>query len=130
MQDVIALVRKLRLQYKLSLKQPIQSLTIVTNDKDWIESLEVLQEYIKEEINTPAILFDSNIDKYATLKLNANHGLLGKRLGKKYGKDFQKKLNEATKATIEEFGEKKTITIEGEEIKFGDELNIITSYQI
>lgn len=84
MQSIINLARTLREKKKINLKQPIQSITIAKNDKEWLESLQILKPYIQEEINAADVIFEMDQSKYFCKTLILNHKNIGKKLRKLY----------------------------------------------
>lgn len=58
MKDVMSIIesaRKLRENRKISLKQPIMSLTVINKSQDFFEHLKPFLSYIEEEINVAEI---------------------------------------------------------------------------
>ena len=76
--------RILREARKVSFKQPIKSLTVITDSDDIAQNLEPLLTYIREEINVEDVLFEKQVSKYVTYQLNPDHRVLGKLLQKAY----------------------------------------------
>lgn len=58
MQEVIVQARKIRESKNISLKKPIISLTVITNNESLIKSINHLKSYIEEEVNTPQIIIE------------------------------------------------------------------------
>jgi len=50
--------------------------------------LTVLKKYIEEEVNTPNLLFEKDVEKYIELKAEPDNKICGKELGEKFSKDF------------------------------------------
>jgi isoleucyl-tRNA synthetase len=92
MANIIDTGRVLRESRKVSFKQPISSITVLTDSSDYISSLESLSGYIKDEINVRDVQFDKSIDKYVKFNITANHKALGQELKKQYNKGFQDKI--------------------------------------
>lgn len=78
----------IREKNKISLKQPITSLTVITKDESLIQSLTVLKKYIEEEVNTPNLLFEKDVEKFIELKAEPDNRVCGKELGEKFSKDL------------------------------------------
>lgn len=55
MTSIIETARKLREQKKISLKQPIMSLTIVNSSQAMFDNLKPFLHYIEEEINVAEV---------------------------------------------------------------------------
>jgi len=103
MATIVEDARILREKRKVSFKQPISSLTIITDNEDFIQSLQPLLVYIEEEINVGKILFERDINKYVTYQITANHRELGQELKKDYNNDFRKKIQSLTDQDAQEF---------------------------
>ncbi len=95
----------------LSILFLFQSITIYTKNKEFISSLEPLVKYIEEEINTPRVIFDHNIDRFVQYTSTPNNVDLGKRLKGRFSKDLIEKLKNITQSEILEYREKKTLKI-------------------
>ncbi|EGR29757.1 isoleucine tRNA synthetase, putative [Ichthyophthirius multifiliis] len=93
MQTIINSSRQIREKRKVSLKQPIKSLTIINSDKEFHDSLKDHIQYIEEEINTPSVNAELNVDKYVEYKSTPNHKILGQKLQKNYNKDVKQAVN-------------------------------------
>lgn len=61
MQNIINTTRAIKEKKSISLKQPCQSLTILTDDKALIVGCGALSTYVKEEINTPSVIFEEDV---------------------------------------------------------------------
>lgn len=59
--SIIETARKLREQKKVSLKQPIMSLTIVNRNQQVFSDLEPFLPYIREEINVEDIKYQAAV---------------------------------------------------------------------
>ncbi|CAD8185795.1 unnamed protein product [Paramecium octaurelia] len=88
MQMVIENARKLRETHKISLKQPVNSLTILTTDETLLQSVQLLSKYIEEEINTPQILVEKDLAQYIQQQAEPEVKLCGKELREKFSPDL------------------------------------------
>lgn len=68
MQLVIEAARLAREKMKISFKQPVMSLTVLSSDTIFLKSISHLQAYLKKEINCDEIIFDSNVAKFLIYK--------------------------------------------------------------
>jgi len=103
MTSIIEEARILREKRKVSFKQPISSLTVITDSEDYQESLKPLLVYIKDEINVKDVLFDKEVDKFVSYQITANHRELGQQLKKAYNNDFRKKIQGLNDADARQF---------------------------
>jgi isoleucyl-tRNA synthetase len=70
MQNVMRIIetgRKLRENKKISLKQPIMSLTVVNKSQKLFEQLKPFLPYIEDEINVASIKNETDINKFVRL---------------------------------------------------------------
>ncbi len=86
MQELILLGRQKRNQTGIKVKTPLKSLTIIHQDKNLLKGIAKLEEYIQAELNIKEILYNENEDDYIKLYAKPNSRVLGKRLGKDFGK--------------------------------------------
>ncbi|MGC0371773.1 MAG: hypothetical protein DGJ47_000473 [Rickettsiaceae bacterium] len=70
----------LRSEENIRVRQPLASITIITNNKD---DLGKFSDLIKDEINVKEVIYSSNLSEHADQKLVVNFPVLGKRLPKK-----------------------------------------------
>lgn len=78
-QRVVELARKIRVQHKVPLKQPLSCLKVISS-----VSLHSLREILQGEVNVEEVLLEDvkHLDKYVTRTLVPNLSKLGKRFGK------------------------------------------------
>ncbi|CAD8161022.1 unnamed protein product [Paramecium pentaurelia] len=100
MQIVVESARKLREAHKLSLKQPVNSLTILATDEQLLQSVQFLSKYIEEEINTPSVLVEKNIEQYIQLKAEPDNKICGQELKDKFGPDLIQQVRNFTQEQI------------------------------
>lgn len=81
-------------------------------------------EFIKEEINVEAILYEKDTETYFAFQATPNHKELGKKLKKAYSKDFIAAVNSLSKEQIAELASKGEIEI------LGVKLNSTTDIQV
>jgi len=78
---VIKSVRNLRVKLKLPNKQPLNSVKIITKDKEIEEKLNVISDLIKNEVNVKEVLFDFDMDNWINYEFKPNFKILGPKLG-------------------------------------------------
>ncbi len=78
---VIKSVRNLRVKLKLPNKQPLNSVKIITKDKEIEEKLNVISDLIKNEVNVKEVLFDFDVDNWINYEFKPNFKVLGPKLG-------------------------------------------------
>jgi isoleucyl-tRNA synthetase len=75
--NIIETARKLREHKKVSLKQPIMSLTIVNRSQAAFDDLAPFLPYIRDEINVEDIINEINVEKYVKLEALPNLPVFG-----------------------------------------------------
>ena len=78
---VIKSVRNLRVKLKLPNKQPLNSVKIITKDKEIEEKLNVISDLIKNEVNVKEVLFNFDVDNWINYEFKPNFKVLGPKLG-------------------------------------------------
>ena len=84
MQRVVLMVRNLREQHNIKVKIPLKRLSIIHRDAALLDEIQLLESYLKEELNVRQIVYATNEDDFVELTAKANGATLGKRLGKKF----------------------------------------------
>ena len=102
MMRVIEVGRNLREKGRVSLKQPLQSITIIHKSQNYLDSLKELESYIKEELNCEQVSYSQAISDYLSYSIVPNHQELGKKLKEKYNKDLINKIQNLSQKEIEE----------------------------
>lgn len=124
-QEVIETARKLRENKKMSLKQPIAGIKILSKDEKRLENLKQLFKYIEEEVNVADISTSVELEKYISLSALPNNKVLPAKL--KGNKDFPNIQNEIKKITPEQilaFSGKETIEILGVTLNIEEDIII------
>jgi isoleucyl-tRNA synthetase len=78
--EVCSAALALRRSQDVRVRQPLRRLTIAGPD---LEELEPFGELIRDEVNVKEVVFEPDVEQYASVRLQVNSRLLGKRLGKK-----------------------------------------------
>ena len=98
---IIKSVRNLRVKLKLPNKQPLKSVTIISNNENLGKKIALIENLIMNEINVKEIKIEKNIDAWIDYEFKPNYEKLGPSLGKDINKvakylknisDDQKKL--------------------------------------
>ena len=84
--NIIKLSRTIRLELETPNRQPLQELTVITNDKNIIESLKNTEDLIRNELNVKKVTIDRNEKDWIHLVCKPNYAILGPR--------FQDKITE------------------------------------
>lgn len=83
MQTVMELARGCRIKRDVSLKVPLRTLTVASDDDAILADLAVLKEYISDELNVRDIIFDGNLAAHVTPVVAPKLKVVGKQLGKR-----------------------------------------------
>lgn len=86
MQELILLGRQKRNQVQIKVKMPLSRLTVIHKDETLLKEISKLEDYIRSELNVKNIEYSTDEDKYIKLYAKPNSPVLGKRLGKEFGK--------------------------------------------
>jgi isoleucyl-tRNA synthetase len=124
MQKIVELARQLRDTEGIPLKRPVRSVTIINSSPEVSESLNLLKNYFKSEINTLEINEASNIGDYVTYEIDFNHRSLGQRLGKQYNNNLRNSIKNMSKSQLDELMSNSEVEIDGVGI-FKDDLYLI-----
>lgn len=119
MQELILLGRQKRNQTNIKVKTPMQSLTIIHQDQAHLDGISKLESYIKTELNIKEILYSTDEDKYIKLFAKPNSRVLGKRLGKSFGK-FMGLIKKLPSETLKDFEASGKMTLDGEDLTLED----------
>ena len=119
MQELILLGRQKRNQVNIKVKTPMQSLTIIHQSEDLLKDVSNLESYIKTELNVKEIVFSHDEDKYIKLFAKPNSRVLGKRLGKEFGK-MMGMIKSLDSETLKEFEAKGEMTLGGHSLTLED----------
>lgn len=113
MQTCIELGRVSRERRTVALKQPLKSMTIIHNDEEYLADLQLLQQYICDELNVLEIVFSSDEEKYnVQYSVSADWPVLGRKF-KKESQKLKKALPTLSSDTVREFTKTKSINVNG-----------------
>jgi len=116
---IIKSVRNLRVKLKLPNKQPLDSLTIISNDKEIQDKIELIKNLITNEINVKNILIDKKVDIWVEYKFKPNFKTLGPKLGSEVNK-ISKILQNPSESLKKSILSESNINIDGIEIQKND----------
>ena len=83
---IIKSVRNLRVKLKLPNKQPLKSVTIISNNENLSKKIALIENLIMNEINVKEIKIEKNIDAWIDYEFKPNYEKLGPSLGKDINK--------------------------------------------
>ena len=112
MQQVILLGRHKRNQEKIKIRYPLHEMTIIHKDRELLDEIARLEDYIKSELNVKTVTYSTDEDRFVNLYAKANASILGKRLGKRF-KHFQQKIEKMTSENINQLQVAGETVIEG-----------------
>jgi isoleucyl-tRNA synthetase len=119
MQNVILLGRQKRNQVKIKTKTPLARLTILHRDADMLADIAQLEAYIRSELNVKDVHYSTEEDRYIRLYAKPNSPVLGKRLGKEFGR-FRTLIESLSNTQLDELQENGALTLDGERFSLDD----------
>ncbi len=118
MQAIILLGRQKRNQVKIKTKTPLARLTVIHREQAMLEEIARLEGYLKSELNVKTVEYTQDEERYIRLFAKPNSPVLGKRLGKDFGK-FRGLVEKLDARTLAAFQDSGRLTLDG--IDFGQE---------
>lgn len=128
MQKVVEIGRVIRERKAIPLKTPVSSFKIIHRSVDYIDSLEPLKSYMKEELNAQDIILEEEDTDNVELSAMPNNPVLGKRLMKKFNKAFRDAVTALTHDELIQYENTHHLVVMGEIMGPGD-LLIIRKYK-
>jgi isoleucyl-tRNA synthetase len=119
MQNVILLGRQKRNQVKIKTKTPLARLTIIHRDQSMLDEIARLEDYIRAELNVKVVEYSTEEDRYIRLYAKPNSPVLGKRLGKEFGR-FRKTIETLSSAQLNALQEQGSLALDGESFSLDD----------
>jgi len=116
---IIKSVRNLRVKLKLPNKQPLKSVTIISNNENLSKQIALIENLIMNEINVKEIKIEKNIDAWIDYEFKPNYEKLGPSLGKDINK-VAKYLKDITNEQKKHLLESDTIDAAGLKINVED----------
>jgi isoleucyl-tRNA synthetase len=127
MQELILLGRQKRSQVNVKVKTPLSDLTIIHKEQKTLDSIKLLENYIKTELNVKAVDYSTEEDKYIKLYAKPNSPVLGKRYGKEFGK-LMGMIKKISSDELMAYEEKGSMEIDGKTLS-GDDLLVFREAQ-
>jgi len=118
MQNIILLGRQKRNQVKIKTKTPLARLTIIHQDQGMLDEIARLADYIQGELNVKQLDYSTDENRYINLFAKPNSPVLGKRLGKDFGR-FRGLIEKLDAAALNQLQESGTLVIDG--VNFGSD---------
>lgn len=120
LQSVVELGRVIRVNSNLPIRVPLKELVVFHTDPEYLEDVESLADYIKEELNVRDLVLSSDEAKCGVrFKLFADWPVLGRKLRKDVGK-VRKGLESVTSADAKSYRETGKLTVAGVDLVEGD----------
>ena len=118
-QEIILLGRQKRNIEQIKVKVPLKTLTVIHKEKSLLQEISKLEEYVKNELNVKEVKYSENEDQFIKLYAKPNSPILGKKLGKSFGK-FMKLITGLEPSDVSFYEEKGGITIDGQKFSEGE----------
>ena len=120
--EIISLARSIRLQHKLKVRQPLKSLTIISQNDFCSKVVKNNIGILKEELNMKEIIFSKEEDHFVSYSAKINFKILGKKYGAKVNQINKEVMtwNSSEIASALQ-GQPKTIVIEEQKIILNSE---------
>lgn len=112
MQNIILLGRQKRNQVKIKTKTPLARLTILHQEQSMLDEIARLADYIQGELNVKQLDYSTDENRYINLFAKPNSPVLGKRLGKDFGK-FRGLIEKLDAAALNALQESGSLTLDG-----------------
>ena len=118
MMNIVDLVRVLRDQMVIPIKRPVRQVVIVHPERQYLDDVRKIADYIKDEVNAFEIVLSSD-DEYVETKLDANFEVLGKKFRKEMPA-IRKGIQAMSPADVAKFLHDKKGVIAGKELTMED----------
>ena len=99
--DIIRTARNIRLNLNLPNKQPLKTLSVITNNELLIKNIEVVKGIILDELNIKTIEYVKSVDEWYKFECKPNFAVLGPKLGSEIA-NFTKYLQSLNQSEIKE----------------------------
>lgn len=119
MQQIILLGRQKRNQVQIKVKTPLSKLTIIHKSQETLKEIKKLERYIQTELNIKSVEYSTDESEFIKLFAKPNSPVLGKRLGKNFGK-FMKSISSLTADQLEQYESTGSLELDGETFGEGD----------
>jgi isoleucyl-tRNA synthetase len=112
-QQVINLGRQKRVTEGVKVKTPLQTISVIHQDKNLLDEIKKLEEYIKSELNIKNVEYLTNEEDFVVLSAKPNTPILGKRLGKELN-SFRLLIEKLPSSDVQKIESGESITIESQ----------------
>ena len=119
MQTAIEVGRLLRNRAIISMKYPLQKVTLIDSDESVLAGYIKLQQYIKDELNCMEVITDSNEDAYIQYTVEPDNKVMGQVFKKQFDKNFKTALSALTSDQIKSYLADGSIIVNGNEVVSG-----------
>src|SRR5690606_34474358 len=119
MQNIILLGRQKRNQVKIKTKTPLARLTIIHQDQAMLDEIARLEDYIRSELNVKQVQYSQDESRYIRLYAKPNAPVLGKRLGKDFGR-FRGLIEQLDSAALNQLQDSGSLTLDGHTFSVDD----------
>lgn len=120
MQSVIELGRTCRERKTIGLKTPLMQLIVIHKEQEYLDDVQTLLQFVKDELNIREVILSTDEDKYGVVyKVNADWQVLGRKLRKDMQK-VKKGLQDVTSEQVKKFFTDKEIEVAGIKLVDGD----------
>lgn len=119
MQQAIETGRLIRDTKKISMKYPLQSVTLVDADQEVLDGYRLCEKYIKEELNCLTLDLQGNEDDYVVYKAAGENRAMGQAFGKKFDKKAKAAIESLTSDQIRSYLKEGAIDVSGLNVTTG-----------
>ncbi|CCG84421.1 protein of unknown function [Taphrina deformans PYCC 5710] len=113
MQSVIELGRTARERKTIGLKTPLSQLVVIHKDQEYLDDVQTLVQFVKDELNIREVVLSTDEDRYGVVyRVVADWTVLGRKLRKDMGK-VKKALPDVTSEQVKKFFTEKEIEVAG-----------------
>ena len=119
MQNAIETGRLIRDKTMISMKYPLKTVCLVDADVQVLKGYELLEKYIKEELNCLELELKSTEDDYVVYKATADNREMGQAFGKKFDKAAKAAIENLSSDMIRQYLKTDNIEVNGLNITAG-----------
>lgn len=119
MREIVLLGRQKRNQVQIKVKTPLARLSIIHKNRAILDEIKKLESYIKAELNVKLLEYSTDESKFINLFAKPNAPVLGKRLGKQFGK-YRKLISDLKEKDLDKLEEKGKLELDGESFSCDD----------
>lgn len=119
MQNILLLGRQKRHQAKIKTKTPLATLRVVHHDQGTLDDIARLEGYIMSELNVKQVVYSTAETDYINYFAKPNSPILGKRLGKDFGR-YKQRIEALDAVTLNLFQDEGRLVLDGEAFSADD----------